>query len=492
MKLSVHPAYYKLKRFLWGMSLFLLPVTSFRYLPLGSGTQVRPLSLVPLGGLLVVLLLESVEKRRFLLKNSVASLLLAFVLVALMATMVGGWIGVPNLYEYTYASRVVRAWVSLGMGILFFLVPAAMNRNEEDLRFTLKWLYWGLVLHVFGAVMQLTNYYVLETVFEDQPSLADLVDPVQKKIMMAGLPVNRRISGMALEPSWLASQIASTYFPWCFAAWLAGYSWIRRRQLLGVSAICLLLAALTFSRTGLLVIAGAGLLTFLLTGQEHLRRAWQWFWSPFRTHGMHKRRQELAQRIALLILMAAAAGGIFLFLGSNHYFAQLWEARSTSLTDYFVDIYAGPRLALAQAGWQVFEKYPWSGVGLGAAGFYLHQFLPDWSHFNILETAELLSPDNTVFPNTKNLYIRLLAETGIFGFWIFIAFYFVLIGKSLAWAKSSDSFKRFVGIGGLFGVLAVAALGLSFDSLANPMIWVTPGILLGLSDALLTEGHLSG
>jgi len=45
MKLSVHPAYYKLKRFLWEMSLFLLPVTSFRYLPLGSGSQVRPLSL---------------------------------------------------------------------------------------------------------------------------------------------------------------------------------------------------------------------------------------------------------------------------------------------------------------------------------------------------------------------------------------------------------------------------------------------------------------
>ena len=55
-----------------------------------------------------------------------------------------------------------------------------------------------------------------------------------------------------------------------------------------------------------------------------------------------------------------------------------------------------------------------------------------------------------------------------------------------------NAFKRFVGIGGLFGVLAVAALGLSFDSLANPMIWVTPDILLGLSDALLTEGRLSG
>jgi hypothetical protein len=49
---------------------------------------------------------------------------------------------------------------------------------------------------------------------------------------------------------------------------------------------------------------------------------------------------------------------------------------------------------------------------LGASGFYIYQNLPDWSLTTVPEIASSLSPENRLYPNPKNLYVRLLAETG--------------------------------------------------------------------------------
>lgn len=480
--------YERIKRILWAASLFLLPITSFRYLPLGSGTQVRPLSLVPLGLLFLLLALEGLRKRRFPFITSALPLLLVFVLIALIASGVGFLLAPPDLYHYTYAGRLLRAWFTLGIGVLFFLIPAALNQSEEDMLFSLRWLYHGFIMQLVWSGVQLAFFLVepyYETIFPNAPvEYLNTLDMIQKTVMMAGLAPHRRISGLTLEPSWLAAQIGSTYLPWLVAAWLSGYFWRKPRWHLLMLGFALLTALLSFSRGGLLIIGAAGVLTLLLTSSNWLSKVWAWWRAPFSQASLPGRLRALILRWLLVIALAGATLGSFWTLATHPYFSRLWRSEKANLIDYFVDIYAGPRLALAWAGWKIYEQHPWTGVGLGSAGFYLIPNLPDWAHFNIPETAELLASSNTLFPNIKNLYLRLLAETGIFGFWAFLTFYLFLLGKSLSLARRTAPFARFLGIGGLFGCLTIIGLGFSLDSFANPMIWVTPGLLIGGADAL--------
>ncbi len=464
----------RIELFLWAAVLVLLPVTSFRYLPfMGSGTQVRPLSLVPAVPLLLVLALRCVRERRLFLWSRFFTPLLVFILIALVSSVVGLLFAPVDLYSYTFAGRVLRAWLSLGVGLIFLVTAMSMNRDEEDLKFTIKWLYVGLVFEVAWSLVQFSAIYFFRI-----PGL----DAFQKTIMMAGLPPNRRISGLALEPSWLAAQVMALYLPWAFASVVKNYRWGSHRWWpVVVLAACAFLLIFTFSRAGILIALATILLTFLFAGWDQIRQVWRWFVSPLKSRrGLSGRSLEIVLRIVVLVAILAGLAGGMVILSHNQYFASIWQSRQTSLVNYFVSIYAGPRLAYSLAGWTIFEQHPWTGVGLGADGFYMIKALPDWAHFNISEIAQLLSPDNQTFPNVNNLYIRLLSETGLLGFWSFISFYLLIFGKILRLLRSNRKELVFLAVASLFAWLSIAMLGITQDSLAMPLIWLPLGIVIGI------------
>jgi O-antigen ligase len=470
----------KLKRFLWGAVLLALPVTSFRYMPfLGSDTQVKPLSLLPAALLLLVLLAQCVQERRMVLWDNHYLPLIAFILLAGAASAIGYLLAPAQLYSYTYPGRVIRAWLSFGVGLVFLLTSVCMNRNEEDLKFTIKWIYLGLIAEVGWSVVQLLQIY-----FNVIPSL----DTIQKTVMMAGLPPNDRISGLALEPSWLAAQVIVIYLPWAVAAFLKNVQWgISRKWLLPIFAACLFLLVFSYSRAGILIAAAALALTFLGAGWQNVQQGWKWFILPIRNKIVFKQPLEVGFRVVILVALLAGLAGGAIVLSRNKYFAQIWQSDKTNLTDYFIDIYAGPRLAYSVAGWTIFEQHPWTGVGLGGVGLYMIQALPDWAHINISETAQLLSPDNNVIPNTKNLYTRLLAETGILGFWAFLTFYLLMLGTLLRMIRSKKRTLTYLGTASLMGWLAIVLLGVTQDSLAMPLVWIPFGILIGMASSVKKE-----
>jgi hypothetical protein len=432
-----------------------------------------------------VIAVRCFQQRRFLFWNNSLLPLLAFACVALFSSAVGFFLAPANLYNYAYASRLLRAWITFGVGLVFLIVPMSMNRDEQDLKFTLKWLYVGLMGHVIWSLVQLLNFYFLEIVFEGQP-LGNLVDLIQKTVMMAGISPNRRISGLTLEPSWLAAQVTTIYLPWAFVSVFKGYQWDKRRWLApAILAVCASLILFTYSRSGILTVIVAALLIFLIVGWGWMRNARERYLRPFRHDNLPHTRQmsNVSVRIALFAaIFVGLAGGSYI-LTRNIYFTKIWQSDKKDLVSYFVDIYAGPRLAFAWTGWTIFEQHPWTGVGLGATGLYFYQALPDWSHFNITEISRLLSPDNTIYPNTKNLYIRLLAETGIVGFWLFVSFYLHLLGKLLSLLQSRRKELVFVGMASLLAWFSIVALGLSQDSLAMFNIWMPLGILIGIADS---------
>jgi O-antigen ligase len=203
---------------------------------------------------------------------------------------------------------------------------------------------------------------------------------------------------------------------------------------------------------------------------------WNWFAGGFRGRAFDK-----LFRIGMVVAVLGAFAGAFIFLSQKNFFRRLWETDAQSLSEYIVDINAGARGAYSAGALAAFEDYPLTGVGLGASGFFIYQNLPDWSLTTVPEIAKQMSPENRLYPNPKNLYARLLAEAGLIGFFLFMAFQFHVLGDILGLFRRGEGWARFAAAAGLFAWMAITFYNFTQDSLTTPNIWVVPGILVGLS-----------
>ena len=291
--------------------------------------------------------------------------------------------------------------------------------------------------------------------------------------------MRRRISGFAFEPSWLADQVVILYLPWLMAALLTGYRALRRRWLeVGLLLGALVLLLLTYSRGGIINAVFAVMVVALVTGGRSLLRLGRWFVRPFGARAW----AGIAGRVLLILVLIGVLFAISLWLGEYQYFANLWTYDfSKGIVDYIISNSAGPRLVNSVASFGVFTQAPWSGVGLGASGFYLFDAYPDWAMIEMPEISRLLSPDSNLFPNPKNLYLRLLAETGLPGFWLFITFLLSILGAVRGLLRQTTPFGRFAGTAGLFLWLTIAFRNGTQDSLTFPIMWVSFGMVVGLA-----------
>ena len=472
MKNSVIPVFSvaTLPRFLWGAALFTLPVTSFRYFPfLGDATYVRPLALYPVALLLPLLLIQLIRGKTALPRAGALTPVTVFVLFALAATSFGALLDPLPLRGQEYVGRVIRAWATLVIGLSFFVAAVWMNRNEDDLRFSIKWLLAGFVIDILWSGIQGLAFYT--------PLLKKVtVTHWQRAFSMRELVKTNRISGMAYEPAWLAGQIATMYLPWLFASLLTKVRLTRFKWLeIVLLGFALVLVLATYSRGGLLTVVFAVAFTLLFAGRNEMRAVWNWFISGF----------QWGSSSLLRVGIIAAALGILIgagsFLGQKGYIARLFNSQADSVQEFIIENSAGARAAYSAGAMGAYRQSPIMGVGLGASGFYIYENLPDWAMTTIPEIARQLSPDNRLYPNPKNMYVRLLAETGLIGLFIFIAFLFSILGDSLLALKSSATWMRYVGVAGLFSWLAVLVYNSTQDSFATPNMWVNFGIIAGIS-----------
>jgi len=450
--------------------MFTLPVTSFRWFPfLGETTYVRPLALYPLALLIPLMLIQWRRGKRL---NSSGALvpLAALILFLFAATALGALLDPISLRGQTYFGRALRALVTLFIGLSFFISAMWMNKDKEDLRFTVQWILAGLCLNIaWSAMQQITFMGLLQK---------EMVTHWQLAFSMRELIRSNRVSGLAYEPAWLAGQLATIYFPWLFAATLTNYrvtkfTWLEPALL--ILSLGVLLA--TYSRGGLLSVAAAAALTFALLGRGVLSAMWKWFAGGFRGAPVG----AILLRAAIILTAAGIFAGALFFLSQKEYISRLWQIDADSLSEYMVDIKAGARGAYSSAGYAVFEAHPLIGVGLGASGFYLYENLPDWTLTTVPEIAKQLSTENRLYPNPKNLYIRLLAETGLIGFILYLAFQFYVLGNALELLLYKTAWSRFAATAGVFAWFAIAFYNFTQDSLATPNLWVVFGVLAGLS-----------
>jgi O-antigen ligase len=480
-----------LSRILWALVLVTLPVTSFKYMPfVGSGTYVRPLALYPLALLMPVLLYRLYRRE---IRNpwpGSFTVILAFVLAAAAATALGATFAPIELRGVDYWDRAIRAWVTLVIGLMFFVAAAWMNQDEADLKFSVKWLLVGLLGHlVWGAI----QYYGLNHGWRSY------LKEIQEIFSVRGLVKNKRVSGFAFEPSWLAAQLVLLYLPWLVGMSLTGNYFVlstfdrKWKVQSGKWAVwALLLASLsmllvTYSRSGLVVAVLAAGVTVLVAGRGLLANAWGWVRAGFNSQpesGWLAQAKRTGQRVLLFILLISILSAVGVFLADKGYIARLWTSDMSDFWAYVSDASLGPRVAYASAAMTAFDQNPLTGVGLGASGFHIYGNIPDGVLMGVPEIAEALSPDSKLYPNPKNLYVRLLAETGLAGFALFIAFWLGLLADALTALRKNAPWLKMLGTASIFTLAALALMAFTQDSFAMPELWVNLGILAGIFGAM--------
>ncbi len=440
---------------LWALLLLGLPISSFAYFPkaIGGGAQVRPFALYPLIVLAVFVTLPALFRRRLPLS---AAWLGLFVMVAVLASALFIFRDLPPVNGVRPPARVVRGFITLVIGAAFYLTVALFPKSWEDLRRTLRWLYaalaWALAWGTFQIGYVLTHSYAWYL----------KANRLQRLISSRDL-MTRRISGPAYEPNWFASQLLLVFLPWLLASVLTGRSlfrwrwrWVTVELALTVWAFVVLL--FTYSRAGLAMAGGMLALAVFLR--------------PSKRFSMKARLLSLAGLGVVAVAALAVLGKI------NPYFARLWTAAGMPLEKYVFMLGMQGRFSYWQAAYAVYQQHPWLGVGLGNFAFYFaHAVHPKPLGGLDTELLKVLLPGSGYgLVTPKNLYVRLLAETGLVGFVAFMAFWQGVFREGVRLFVSGGE-ESFWGLGAILGFAALLLYGLSFGSFAVASMWVFLGLV---------------
>lgn len=138
------------------------------------------------------------------------------------------------------------------------------------------------------------------------------------------------------------------------------------------------------------------------------------------------------------------------------------------------------RLAAIRAGLEMFSEQPLFGVGLGQYGFNYpaHLKAEDFRSWEVREYA-MSGDDSYGWPPTYSIHVRLLAETGIVGYAMWLGMVAILALRSLRNADANSTLGR-VHLAVAMTLVGWLLLGLSIDSFRFFGGWITIGIACGL------------
>ncbi len=468
---------------LWGLLLFLLPVTSMPAVrDLLHISVIAMPSIFALGLLVIIWLVPYFLRGGGFPREALP--LLGFVLIVLLSLAVSAFLVIPTTKGTVYLRSEISALVTLLVGLAFFLTAYSRISQESDIKKALQWIYLGAAVMLLWSLMQSSawafwgRYPGWMRDFQDMVSLGPLY--------------RQRATGFALEPSWLAHMLNMLYLPMWLSSVVSGYSvfsvrWLKRitveMVLLGGGVLVLIL---TLSRVGWITFFCMA--AYLLLGWNV--RLVRWVRSHFRIIENHERVSTFLISAGLIVFYAALI--ILAAFGMSRvdprmadlFTRNFWQLNN--INRYANALQFGERVVYWQAGWEVFNRHPILGVGLGNAGRWFDQLIPSYG-MNLIEVRQLLYRSYDL-PNIKNLWIRILAETGFVGFAFFISWIYSLINRATRYLDSRITLKKMASIWCIFIVIGVILEGFSIDSFGMPYFWISCGLILGAGQINITEG----
>ena len=442
-------------QYLWVLTLLAVPVTSAPWLPLGA--TVSPLSFVFMVPTLILALL--IPRRLSALIQSPFPILSLYCVWAVAVTV---W-QVGEAHSLAGSRSVVAAGldeiITLCIGVGFYATAVLMITNSKEMAFALRWLMVGLGVSVVVALMQ--GFALLAV-----PSLYSHISEFFATYIAIDKGARPGARGFTLEPSWLASQLTVLALPILLARgfdpsstrrWrISGKGWsflVQPNSLM--LALCVAAIALSLSRGGLLA---AGVILLVACAFRFARA---------------KSAGDLLLPIAVLPTVAAMVLVSYVlspYVRAAFDLPDSWQ----SVFEYLRAAGASNRATLWITWWRIFMESPFIGVGLGQSPFYFYSEVPFWAvrEWEIFQYVIGVLPD---IPNSKNMFVRLLAETGIVGAVVFFAFIVTHFVRALAARRTPVT---------VFAVLLAIALTVDFmslDTFALPTLWLALALLWRMS-----------
>lgn len=462
---------------LWQMLLVVLPVSSFALLSrIFGGTSVAPLAFLPMAVILIFWWTPSFIKNGRRLPYQVKPLII-FLLFGLISTLLANFHFVPTFRDIPWLRNSAEVLVTFAMGLGFYLVTIFMVNNPAKLRTALMWISIGGIALIAVSWIQYGTWLA----FERYP---DWMYRVQSVITANGRLYPARASGLAYEPSWLAHELNMVYIPIWFGLSLSGQSVFKKKLFnkIQFERVFFLLAVATlfisFSRIGWITM-------IILAAYAIFRMTNNWI------NGIYQKRNTqvspVKQGLFRFGIWSALLFGLLAVLLLAGFIMTKIEPRMAGLFDIqrFIDfgflgwaskLSFAERIIYWMAAYNVFLMYPMLGAGFGIPGYYFPLTAPNFGT-RLPEINKVVLSQNFI-PNAKNLWVRLLSETGIIGFALFVSW--VLIhwrNANELERRSTDGLLKAMGLVGKLIVLAMVIEGFSLDTFGLPYYWIGLGLI---------------
>jgi hypothetical protein len=464
---------------LWALFLLALPFTSSPLVVklIGGQMVAVPSGLIVLA-IAIVWLLPKLIHGISIPKHTLP--LFLFVFIALISVIIGYWQYIPVFKGINPLKENLESIITLAMGVCFYLVTMLWLReknSQKEFNKTLRLITYSGILVIVKAFAEVA----LWKIYGRYPVWFRGIH----NLFVTGPLFRSRVTAFAYEPSWLADQLNLLFLPYWLACTLTRYTAFKRKLWkFHVEDFCLVFGLVTLFFT----LSRLGYLSFLLMMGIIFLRGTAWFTSwiqekiQIRFPKLQERKAKAALRFSIFFLVflfylglifAAAFALSKLDYRNEDIFAVNFE--TFNLMKYAEKLSFGARITYWWGGWNIFNKYPIFGIGLGNAGFYFPDSLPPYA-WRLVEIREVFFHSN-ILMNVKSMWFRLLAETGIAGFASFTAYLIVVFCMILDLNKKDARFAKLIGWMGLFAFSALFIEQLSLDSFALPYFWVSFGIV---------------
>jgi O-antigen ligase len=368
---------------------------------------------------------------------------LLFLFLLLIWFIISTALNIHNIIEYNFKGtigivRFIKQYGSLFISailILFTCLHVFNGQNVNQVFFSIrKVTLWSFIfvciygvleilILVFGIsflmpILNLFNYFPFTEVY---------------------LPELKRISSVSFEPPELGTYLI------CIVGWMLSYIITEKNIWKYLPALfILILTYFSDSRSGIAII----LFQFLLFGLLLLKQ---------------KRFRPILYRIFMISLIPITI--LFLFKGRTITYYIFEKLTSFSATDDIHGDSNRSRLGIQQANIIAFTERPITGAGFGQSAYVSKRHFPKWATDGNWEFSEkYLNPKHKPFPPIYNLYVRLLSESGIIGFFIFITFLcFTLIFSYKLYKNGLFAYKENDNIKAIGLVLLITFSGITIN-----------------------------
>jgi O-antigen ligase len=424
---------------------------------------------------------------------SIATSLIIFFIFLLISSVASTYLPVIPFKGQTYMSRILRGFVTLGIGTAFYFSSMIIPNTQQKMKVSLRAIFIGLIAMLLWSSVQ--AWLVL-----DGSARVPLITTRIHHLFSVRDPLGTRVTGMAYEPSWLGDQLVVLYIPLLLSNVAQGSSVFHAaNRRISVELFLLLWACaillLTQSRISFLSLLIAATVAFFYLGGRGIKQL------AGRVVSVPRKRFLWGGGMLVLLGFWGIAVYVSLLTLSRVDDRMTYLLRASTRLEEFEYFYPNEasfeladQLAFAErivywtAGLRTFSQHPLLGVGSGNMGFFFEENLPAYG-YQLTEIQNVLDLTEFGFPNPKNLWIRLLAEGGILGFSSYITWYFLSgLGAILIWRKGAG-INRMIGLAGVLTAITFFVEGFSLDSYALPQIWIVFGLVAAAiqADTILVD-----